>query len=349
MESRESYGQVTRDLLLFLGCYLHTRYLLERAGVVLMGGIVVCVPPGFRVYVESAISRMGYLSKKSGDRSTTASNYEGMYSVCNCGSNSASIFKFLASGCETLVLCVGVVPDFLVSYEHVIFLDEMEFQCFDVLELVKDWERFVAFSHEHPAEIIDAVRMYSKCRGSSVSQRELARVLEFTLVAYWCFLTYDGADYHLTFDETLSMFNELVLKSSEVDCDEDVLTEVTSCLSNFVREGAAVVGNIDRVEGSLINAVNEKKAILFDKQYYYIPDELFRESIRGLLPYISYPCIKTRLKNIGGLVCDGSINNFTTKKIVYNVYGVPLRLRFLKFNRAMIDDARHLCLSEYGR
>jgi len=70
--------------------------------------------------------------------------------------------------------------------------------------------------------------------------------------------------------------------------------------------------------------------ILYDRDFLYIPDKIFDEITIPMRDMQSGVLIKQALKNEGLLVCDHG-TSYTSKVVTWNVYGIMVRIRMLKF------------------
>lgn len=70
--------------------------------------------------------------------------------------------------------------------------------------------------------------------------------------------------------------------------------------------------------------------LLFDREFFYIPDLIFDEITKPMQDMQSGILIKQALKDEGMLVCDHG-NSYTRKIVTWSVYGEMVRIRVLKF------------------
>ncbi|MFR3730731.1 hypothetical protein [Lacrimispora sp.] len=93
--------------------------------------------------------------------------------------------------------------------------------------------------------------------------------------------------------------------------------------------------------------------LLFDRDFFYIPDLIFDEITKPMQAMQSGVLIKQALKDEGMLVCDHG-TSYTRKIVTWNVYGEMVRIRVLKFplnrlNRAGDIPLLQLCgIEEVG-
>lgn len=76
---------------------------------------------------------------------------------------------------------------------------------------------------------------------------------------------------------------------------------------------------------------------LYDREYFYMPDNIFDEITRPMRNMQSGVVIKQVLKDEGILVCDQS-TAYTSKVMTWNVYGMMNRVRALKFRLDQLNQ-----------
>ena len=107
------------------------------------------------------------------------------------------------------------------------------------------------------------------------------------------------------------------------------------------------IGKEDELEGGLLEAIQREEAILWDEAHYFIPETVLRSACAPLLKTVSFPAIKRELHETGILSCnDGKRMNFTTKKLLTDVYGQSFRARFLKIKREFFQTEVSFGLEE---
>lgn len=86
----------------------------------------------------------------------------------------------------------------------------------------------------------------------------------------------------------------------------------------------------DGLEGRPRVQFENGKCILYDEQFYYLPDELMRDICRALTRYTGYIFIKDALYRDGILLCNSNMHrNYTVKKVFYDAFGRMFRKRVL--------------------
>lgn len=117
-------------------------------------------------------------------------------------------------------------------------------------------------------------------------------------------------------------------------------------IKNYVKRNENLrIGNINELEGDLLRAIQNESAILYDSQYYYMPDQILRESCDEILSEYSILNIKSALQREGFLICNNCRErNYTVKKILTSVYGHSFRKHFLKISRSFFENVGEIGL-----
>lgn len=83
------------------------------------------------------------------------------------------------------------------------------------------------------------------------------------------------------------------------------------------------------------------KVILFDKQYFYISERLFKEIANPLIKVVAIDVLKKTLKQ-EGILCPENTRTFTVKMGYYNLVAEYKRKRMLRFSRDKLDHVGEL-------
>lgn len=125
-----------------------------------------------------------------------------------------------------------------------------------------------------------------------------------------------------------------------MDCYEgeyDVQNAVREC---FLRQ--AKRGKVRLVPVGIRSAVDEaENHILYDDNFYYVADPTLRKICAPLLETVSFVQLKNEMAFSGMVDCnDGSLKNFTKKKLIWRSYDQPERIRliWIKKESLMTDE-----------
>lgn len=126
---------------------------------------------------------------------------------------------------------------------------------------------------------------------------------------------------------------------------EEIAESIASCVWEFMSMNDGVVlADVEAVGGVEFKALKEMRAILFDTEYYYFPQELLLEMCKPILETVSNPEFKEKLKELGIIHCNAA--DKTVKKTVTTVYGGTERIRFLWLHKEFLLSHDNLRLED---
>lgn len=115
---------------------------------------------------------------------------------------------------------------------------------------------------------------------------------------------------------------------------------VRTCVLRAVEQGEIVVNDIR-------NSQNLGNEILFDKNFYFIPEQLLKKICSPLLETASFVQIKKELKNSGMIESNDVDGNYTVKVCCFNFdTGKTQRFRFLKIHKENLMTDEGLTLED---
>ena len=121
------------------------------------------------------------------------------------------------------------------------------------------------------------------------------------------------------------ILSDLVWKYCDDDCDVRIV-------------------DIQDIGGDTWTLFHEKKAILFDENYYYFSPEMFRWICNPLLQTISEPELKRQLKQNEIIFCQSG--DYTVKKTIVNAYGQVERPRMIWVRREFLCSSDNYWLED---
>lgn len=138
---------------------------------------------------------------------------------------------------------------------------------------------------------------------------------------------------------------ERIRKVTEFADGIEIEEMLRKLLWQFLEEHSDIsICDIDEVDGQAESAVRQAKAILFDDEFYYFPEPLFKTIIRPLLDSVNLTTVKMLLKNIGILECNKA--EYTVKKLYTNVFGAKRRIRVMKFRKDFLYSEEQLSIED---
>lgn len=159
---------------------------------------------------------------------------------------------------------------------------------------------------------------------------------EGTLKASACFLLpllkSRSENFEEDFQKFLLLCEGLCKKNEEAQDESGIVEAFTDLFYEYIQcaeslkacHRAKVWGGTDATE------------LLFDQNFIYVTEGLFRDIVRPLRDMLSEPLIKETLKKEGVLCCNNE-KTYTVKVWTCNVYGATARIRMLKFRGELLN------------
>lgn len=359
MEENQATNEIEafEDIILLLSAYVHMRPVLKDSGICLNAGIVLLVSDVRKKdAIVQSLEQCGAVREVIyRNQIPTGFNFQMVLVEYKISLKRDTLEAFLENDKYQPVLVVsGILPEFLQGRNLVIF-DDVQVEQEQVVLRKKAFKQFTDFVHQNVKSVVDIIARFEEVKkGRRIEKKTtLYQVLVCVALVYCYYKAVVlkkpemGGEYlNILEDRIKKMYQEI----EKLGVDVEVLPAVQKVLQNYVEQSLdTLIGNIDQVEGEVFQAVQEDKAILYDQDYYYIPDKLFRQITVPLQQVVSYSALKQALFQEGVLICNSTADNFTVKKLFYSVYGATLRLRFLKLSRSQIDGNGQLGLMERGK
>lgn len=352
MEQNKSTFQIMQypDYIFLLSSFAHIRVLMEEAGVGISGGIVLYIPNPNAV--ESVIHDLkecgGVIDKIRGSQLPSAFNYKAVVVRCQGNYKQDSVLEFLA-GTEYLpvYLVSGILPEWLSDYDNIILVDDELDTDFELrLDSLNGFKEFSNSRGDFIIEILNSIKSSEKFE--IFDESRLYQAFYCVGILYNHYLHVVGKALQLPsnyFDELDNTIRDAIEFD---DFDLEVVSAVYKALLRYLdSETNILIGDIDDIQGELINAVAEENAILYDNSFYYMPDALFCQAMdEELEADVSCRLLKSLLFQEGVLSCNNTRSNYSIKKLLTSAYGESLRLRFLKFSREKLEEGQQLSLVE---
>lgn len=138
------------------------------------------------------------------------------------------------------------------------------------------------------------------------------------------------------YDSYMKNAIEAISNMDEFEEGCDVCGAVRNCVIDFVMQGKCLVQNIKHVEKYDLNC------ILYDEDFYYVPEQLLKIMCRSMLHTVSFLQLKQEMYADGMIECGKGLNsNYTIKKMI-SLSGE--RKRFIKIPRTYLLDEESMGL-----
>ncbi|MDY5483395.1 MAG: hypothetical protein SPF91_04285, partial [Clostridium sp.] len=148
-------------------------------------------------------------------------------------------------------------------------------------------------------------------------------------------------------DRAKTVLNMLIKRAECVD-DDGVFAIVRDLLEDYLSSSfLPVISSIDAIDDEMVKAMEENRALLFDDDFYYIPDQILKQACAPLLCERGFYSLKNQLVEEGVIIINKQENpNYTIKKQVRSQKGKIMRGRFLKLSREKFVAEGKLTLEE---
>lgn len=358
MDKNQRINQIEKlvDAIFLLSAYAHVRPLFKEVGLEVDGGLILFVSDCTRS--EDVIKAFEICGCVKGriyrNRVPSYPNYKLVLLENQPFYRRDVINEFLA--CKDffpmLVLC-GIMPEDMRWQRNIICLEHVVGDGMAYAEERGElFREFAEYSHGNADDLLETLK---KFKASNTFKRineksALYTVLYSTAILYYYYRLSFVKNIEIKgafFDYMESCISKLCESMETCDWDMEISSIVNHVIFKYFDESNNFLfGRLNSVEGKLLLAVRKESAILYDDEFYYVPEKLFREATKPLHPIISYTSIKRVMYQEGVLVCNDVFHNYTVKKILINAYGEAMRLRFLKLRRGIIDGEDGLSIVE---
>lgn len=341
------------DLFVLLSAMAEIRPFLVDAGLALRHGLVIFAEDWRDCdKTEKELLNLGAIECKTlgKKRSKVRNHLVGIHRYMKTDKEEAVQEFLVEEEFIPVLLTYGMIPDFLENQAEI--LPVFKSGETKMLDTLKEFELFRLYAHRNPDILQREIELFmtSQFYLQNEESSSLSIVLEATATVFCSlFRNWNTEQETNQRREKLKKVIECIVYSSEEYGEEyEFLEIVKRTVEEFIEENPQIlICRYDEIEGEVINAVYNSTAILFDDEYYYLPDGILRKACEPILCAISLPRIKRQLFEEGYLHCaNAKKGHYTVKKMVTNSYGIPLRVRFLKISREFFAPIGEMGLEE---
>lgn len=263
------------------------------------------------------------------------------------------IYEFLQEDTFTPVIIIcGMLPDFLRAGQNLIVLEQgVEIQ---QAAISQAFQGFCAYIRNNPQLLQRQIRL---CKSAEFLRQGGKEPLYISLEAaaeVFCGYFRESHDETQTKEMRISLHQAISQGMGLAECyaeDMESTDFIKKAVENYIDGNSWIrIGSVEEIDGELTKAVERNEAILFDGEFYYLPEKIFRSACELFRNAISVLGVKRALLESGFLCCnDAKEGNFTVKKLLTNVFGYSFRPRFLKIRREFFVSGNSLGLEERRR
>lgn len=266
------------------------------------------------------------------------------------------IYNFLSSGeCLSVVLTSGILPKYAQGGNLLVFNGETSSEMISE-KFLREIKQFREYVHKHPSIVLRELRLLKKSeafRQNTVNDSCMQKTLKASGEIWRTFLIeeHDEEESNMVRQRLWDSVNAFTELAEEYESVENVADAVGKMLRMYVKKHDEIgICDVTDIDLEMTEKIQEKKAILQNSEFYFIPEELLKKACQPLLGAISFLTIKKELNSAGYLLKnEGTVENYTTKLVITNSCGFVYRPRFLKLRKELIESVRTLGFSESNK
>ncbi|MCD8000721.1 MAG: hypothetical protein LUH21_26245 [Clostridiales bacterium] len=355
------------DILRILGIYADVRLILHSARMDFDKGLVLLIEKTERIstFVKMLTDELDAIFVKNLNlKNFKVSNHKIIIHVFNKYDSREVIYQFLENDKFFPVLLVGgVIPEDIGEVAYIIDGESTlitglssEHHIQGELRGIEDFVKNNFLIIQHELSLMKTSEKFVNSEHSSSSFWVGLMAAESIFELYFR-SSHSEYDTRIETSKICHAINNCILKDRELHEKEDVVDAVKKVVFNYLMNHSDIsCGNVDKIEGDLNVKLKNGLAILYDSNFYFVPEALFKAACSSLLQSVSFTEIKRQLKDNGILVCNNTdTTNFTVKKVLVTSYGEKIRDRYLKIRKEFFctyeglelkDRREDLCTSE---
>jgi len=358
MEQDKKINEIANciDCIFLLTAYGHLRVLMEDAGLGLHKGVIVFVPDPYQTeeIIQSFVLCGAERGQIWGNKLPTGLNYTTKIVQCQPQYRQSAVLEFLAQTEYFPVLIVSQkIPDWLQDYSNILLVEEIDDQNYVKLDSAKsratELQNFLDFSHRQTQMLWDFLAGVKNTvwYDQISSKRRYYVGLYCVAKAFAYYIVADNTGVELS-ENYHQLVHETICDASDYDYFEMNMGLIfyKNLIAYLNNNKKIFLESVDEIQGEVIKAVKKEEAILYDHDFYYMPDKIFGEIATKMDNVISKRHLKLVLLHEQVLVCNNTRSNYSIKKLLTSAYGETLRVRFLKFSREKLEEGQQLSLVE---
>lgn len=251
-----------------------------------------------------------------------------------------------------VVVFPRAIPDFLAGSVDIIEAPSAVYDEEMRKSVKAEMDAFRNFVRENPKRIMETQELFRTSKEGVELERKSRFLLSMTAVLKIYEAEYRRNTGELETEEYLcSMKKQLAMwaeQSENYDSEDGYIDMIRNTVLRYLENHPEILlGDINKIEGSLNQAIERGRAILYNEFFYFIPEELFRIICQELLESVSFLHIKKLLAEADVIHNNQlTLNGFTVKRVITNAFGQSQRLRFLKIDKGFLKTESGLYLEE---
>lgn len=336
---------VDMDIILMLGIYAKTRYFLNRKRLGIDKGVAIVLESPQRAdeVILTLVECVSAVVIKNLETSTDfISNDAIALHILHKYDKKEVLIHFLESDDFFPVLVVqDFIPEFIRDFTHIMRMSRIHNEDLNTPDVKSNLKAMIKFMMDNYEIVKSVLKIYktSEFYSQNVSKRFVIGLVG-ALQVYTCWYRnlHSEKETNQMTKRMSKIVNELAKQTEALRESSDTLEVIRYLMFEYLHSRPEIkVGDIKKVEDALQMAVEAGAAILYDEEYYFVPEKMFRDICLPILHTVGLSTVKQELFENGMIECYGtSMRNFTVKKMYVNVYGKVQRGRFIKFHKSFL-------------
>ncbi|MGL5436924.1 MAG: hypothetical protein ACRDBO_16370 [Lachnospiraceae bacterium] len=348
------------DILLLVGVYTELRPILVDKCLNFDRGLLFLfdTPQDFE-YLSRLLTETPSVIRirKTEHRATLKSNNMAALYVYKKSDTLKSIEDFLAcDGCLPLLLSCNYIVQSLTAHCYAIHICTDDIRSLNAVALNEEIVNVKDFIRQNIVVILHELSLLNTSADFQMDAENFSFLtvgLLAALTAYRCYFRSQNTE-----EKTVNMqcrLKNLILhltNQAELLIEHNDLSDSIRGLiiKNFIDNDHIKIYCVDSIEMSLESAIKNNEVILFDTDFYYITEKLFKSLCSSILDTISILAVKYHLAAADIILCnDTQNNNYTIKKAFSYTNNDSDRIRCLKFRKHYFMDKNGLTLEHLER
>ena len=279
-------------------------------------------------------------------------NFEAAIHIFRQSDDKEALLKYLETReCYPVIVVIGIVPEFLEGYGYIFrFRNEKV----DNLAWYRDFREWIV---NHVPLVMEEIKRSKTSSYAEVNEVESPSLYAFALATSQVWKSFMLSE-SVPENEAREWQESLLLWTVKALRNRDRFTgiyqvaeAVKDMLYKYIDENECYVIAIDEFDEYVYSAIMNNRVILFDDEFYWIPNTLLEKICAPLLKVVTFEHVKRELMEEGVLSCgNGKKKSYTTKKLfTIGNDKTSVRPRLIKIKReAMVTD-EGLSIEEYLR
>ncbi len=215
-------------------------------------------------------------------------------------------------------------------------------------------KQFIEYARLNPKWLCDTLKSFHSCKVYEENDSESSLIIALKTSAYLFanFYRLSNSESETNFllqhlIDNIKYFEDVI---DTYTTDVDILFAFRKIFKKYVNSNhEIIVADLDNINGMAYEALTKDFAIVYDEDYYFIPEFLLKKACEPLKTVVSFLNIKKMLYQENVLSTNtNEAGGYTVKKVIVSSYGIIVRPRFLKIRRDFFTSVSEPNVEEKG-